>query len=118
MRQWLCDTSIMCTQHLLGEHCEAHMFVGTINKGTSIQGYLDNNLLEPEFLVGRHTELVNEMIKRGMNHQSNLPILNIDNLTDLQRTTTIDRERSLNDLLTRCPLCKEKNDEQLQGKKK
>ena len=33
MRQWYVPAECMCRQHLLGEHCEHHMFVGTLKKG-------------------------------------------------------------------------------------
>ena len=45
MRMWMVDPKIMCRKHLLGEHVEHHMFVGTINKRISIVGYLRDNLL-------------------------------------------------------------------------
>ena len=109
MRQWLCDPKILCMNHILGEHSEIHMFVGTINKGISIQGYLDNNLLEPEQLVLRHWELLKEMISRGMKHKSPLPNIQYWRMTDLQRSITIDKESALMDLLSRCPKCKERS---------
>ena len=105
MRQWLCDPSIMCTKHLLGEHVEHHMFIGTINKGTSIQGYLDKNLLEIPTLLARHEELVNEMVRRGMNHNSPLPEICLDNISSNQLSVSIDKESALNDLLSRCDKC-------------
>lgn len=36
MRMWMVPPELMCRQHLLGEHVELHMFVGAINKGTSV----------------------------------------------------------------------------------
>ena len=32
MRMWLVPPQLMCDQHLLGEHLEMHMFIGTIRK--------------------------------------------------------------------------------------
>lgn len=54
----------MCDQHLLGEHLEMHMFAKTINKGKSIQGYIDRGLVIPNRIKERHEK------KRGMNHSS------------------------------------------------
>ncbi len=46
MRQWLCDPKILCNKHLLGEHVEHHMFVGTLKAKKNVDGYVRNNLLE------------------------------------------------------------------------
>ena len=108
MRMWMVDPKIMCRKHLLGEHLELHMFVGTINKGISIQGYLDKNLLEPLGLIGRHALLVEEMTRRGYNHQSPLPrpVIPIH-----QQWVIIDREMALTDLLSRCEDCRKRRTE-------
>jgi len=104
MRLWLVDPSIMCRQHLLGEHVECHMFVGTINKGIKVEGYLKDNLLQINKLKSRHEELVHEMKKRGYNHKSPLPVLEIG----YNDTTEIDQKRSLEELLRRCPRCRKR----------
>lgn len=72
MRMWMVDPKIMCNRHLLGEHVECHMFVGTILKNKSLQGYIDNKLLFIGHLANRHQALVEEMIRRGFNHKSEL----------------------------------------------
>ena len=36
MRMWMIDPKLLCRKHLLGEHLEIHMFVGTINKGINV----------------------------------------------------------------------------------
>ena len=63
---------LMCRQHLLGEHLEIHMFIGSLKRGISMDGFAKNNMIEPESLWARHDELVNEMIKRGYKHDSPL----------------------------------------------
>lgn len=63
----------LCRQHLLGEHKEIHMLVGCLNKGRSIQGYLDRHQLAPQLARERHDELAEEMVKRGYSYQSPLP---------------------------------------------
>ena len=100
MRMWMVEPKLMCNQHLLGEHLELHMFVGTINNGTSVEGYVKNNLLETRSLPSRHNEIVSEMIRRGMNHKSPLPYYQYDN-----DTRSIDREKARNDLKMRCTKC-------------
>ena len=70
MRMWMTDPKGMCDKHLLGEHVELHMFLGAMKRGTSMRGFLDNNLLEPLWLWYRHRDLVTEMEARGMKHKS------------------------------------------------
>jgi hypothetical protein len=106
MRMWMVDPKIMCRRHLLGEHVELHMFVGTINKGYHVKGYLANNCLEPGAITRRHDALVNEMRRRGYNHASELPDLIPSLLSDEEKSTCVDAEKSLGDLLDRCDECK------------
>jgi hypothetical protein len=106
MRQWMCDPSILCNKHLLGEHLEHHMFVGSINKGTSIQGYLDKNLLQIGSLKHRHQQLVDEMTMRGMHHKSPLPEVDISNVTTKQLCVIINRHDAVNDITSRCKVCR------------
>ena len=94
--------SIMCRKHLLGEHVEMHMLVGTLQKVISVQGYIDNQLVELEHIRARHEELVEEMIKRGYNHKSPLP--------DSPEVSggVVDREENLRELANRCHDCRER----------
>lgn len=94
------EPSLMCKKHLLGEHCEIHMFVGTLNKGTSIQGYIDKGLLEIHNLKLRHELLINEMMKRGMKHNSSLPPFKE------KVRGNIDREKNMKELSKRCKECR------------
>ena len=75
MRMWMVNPKTMCRNHLLGEHVECHMFVGTIKRGKNIQGYLNKGLLEIHSLQSRHEELVEEMLRRGYRHNSPLSFL-------------------------------------------
>ena len=61
MRMWMVNPKIMCRQHLLGEHVEIHMFVGTLSRGKSVKGYLEKGLLEAHNLYWRHEEPVEEI---------------------------------------------------------
>ncbi len=108
MRQWMVNPKILCTKHLMGEHVEHHMFVGTINKGIKVNGYIKNNLLEPLKLRQRHDELVEEIKDRGYNHKSSLPEIHLANLTSNQIVHIIDKESSLKDLISRCTECRER----------
>lgn len=102
MRLWLVPTHLLCRQHLLGEHNECHMFVGTLNKGRSIRGYLHNDLLEIHSLEHRHNELAAEMIHRGYNHNSPLPpfVFRIEGLINVSE--------NLEELKRRCPECRKR----------
>ncbi len=103
MRQWLCDPKILCRKHLLGEHVEIHMFVGSINKGISMKKYAETGLLEFSSIEKRHEELVTEMVSRGYKHNS--PLQEIKPLGDVPEIK-IDKIDSLLNLLNRCEECR------------
>jgi hypothetical protein len=106
MRQWLINPKDLCNKHLLGEHCEHHMFIGTIKKRKSITGFLNKNLLEPKSLYKRHEELKKEMIRRGMNHYSELEQINLNEyLTKEELECRINKQLSIQDLKNRCSNC-------------
>lgn len=110
MRMWMVNPKIMCRKHLLGEHVECHMFVGTLNQGKSVNGYLRKGLLEIKSLHYRHKELVIEMKKRGYKHKSELPLLQgfklNPNLFNQIGRRSVNRVKSLQDLVGRCLDCK------------
>lgn len=106
MRMWLIDPRLLCNQHLMGEHCEMHMFVGTINAGKNIDGYIDTGLLNISFLQQRHDELANEMIQRNMNHKS--PLQKIVEKNELNKIGFVDRKHSINELYRRCSKCRKR----------
>lgn len=115
MRMWMVNPKILCQKHLGGEHVECHMFVSVLKKGTNINGYINNNLLEPKSLYKRHLELENEMRRRGFNCNSiiteddcNEAISKIKNQTHFDYI--VNSESSLMDLLSRCPVCKIRHD--------
>ena len=108
MRMWMVDPKCMCDKHLLGEHVELHMFIGTIKKGVSLQGYVDNGLIETKKIYVRHNELVAEMERRGMKHKSPLPNVNFEKLPKAHFDATVSVEESLAELQRRCPACHEK----------
>lgn len=92
----------MCRQHLLGEHAEIHMFIGTINRKKLVEGYLQKGLLEVHNLFSRHNELVEEMKKRGYKHHSEVK----EEWKTAVKVGFIDRKRSLEELTNRCSKCK------------
>lgn len=100
MRQWNVDPRIMCDKHLLGEHHELHMFARQIERGISMKGFVERNLLESSTLDQRHAELVAEMTRRGFIHRSPLKY------TDTKNLGKIDTSASLEELLRRCNTCR------------
>jgi len=76
MRMWMVPPSHMCSQHLLGEHSECHGIVGALNLGMwNYQGVWTaqfDDKIDPTLVHARHDALVEEMLLRGMKHQSPL----------------------------------------------
>lgn len=105
MRMWMVDPKLMCRKHLLGEHVELHMIVGAINKGKSLEGFLVDNMLEPVSIEWRHSELANEMARRGYKHKSLLPAQELLVKPQELMGAVIDRKAAWLDLTNRCPEC-------------
>lgn len=103
-RMWMVDPKLMCREHLLGEHKELHQLVGIIKKGYSIQGYLDNQLIEVHNVKKRHKELVKEMKRRGYNHNSPLKF------SCREKIGYVNREDNLAELRRRCKDCRRLKD--------
>jgi hypothetical protein len=107
MRMWMVNPRIMCRQHLLGEHVEIHMFIGTITRKKSVTGYLQKGLLEVHNLFSRHNEIVEEMKQRGYKHHSEVN----EKWNITEENGFIDREENLIELLKRCSKCKSRHSE-------
>lgn len=103
---WNVDPKKMCRKHLLGEHVELHMFVGSINRGINLEGYVKNNLVEPLSIRKRHLELVKELERRGYSHNSALPKIEFKKIKQEFLGQVIDKEKSYQELLNRCSECK------------
>lgn len=103
MRMWMVNPKFLCKNHLLGEHRELHTFIGTLKKGTSIEGYLRNKLLDPQRIYSRHSELVEEMKSRNYNHKSPLEIITVPNIIG-----EIDIKENVIELQRRCPECRKR----------
>ena|ERR1035437_4977761 len=107
MRMWKVDPSKMCRKHLLGEHVEMHMFVGTINKGISVRGYISAGLVEVSHIPQRHDILMVEMLRRKYKHNKDLPFIDWTKLSDTQiKANTVDIVSNEIELHRRCKECK------------
>lgn len=98
--------STMCRKHLLGEHVELHMFVGHLRKLGHIRGYVENNLVEPQSIVSRHAELVEEILRRGYRHESPISEPQTLHLFDQEYEAVVDRDSAAAELYRRCPDCR------------
>lgn len=114
MRMWMVDPKKMCLQHLLGEHVECHMFVGTINKGTKVDGYISNDLLQIQSLRERHDRIAEELKKRNFethgiikNHRTLLKDFNVNYCKHIK----IDKDRNEKELRRRCEECRRRMNE-------
>jgi hypothetical protein len=107
MRMWMCDPGLLCHQHLLGEHNELHMIVGSADKQMwpSLAGLAKAGFIEPLRVLDRHEELVKEMELRGFNHVSSLhqPMYN-SNIVPVY--TKVDKNESIRELYRRCAGCR------------
>lgn len=105
MRMWMVDPREMCRQHLLGEHVEIHMLLGAMRLGKSLDGFIDNGLIEPASIEVRHESLVVEMLRRGYKHKSPISTEWKKHLTPYLGLARVDSERSRMDLIRRCDQC-------------
>jgi hypothetical protein len=99
------DPRKMCSQHIRGEHFECHMFVGSICKGISMKGYVEKGMLDSSMLLQRHDELVEEMLRRNMNHQSEI---SLEGIKQFEGIGSVDVRASIAELIKRCPDCRKK----------
>jgi hypothetical protein len=99
---WLVEPGLMCSQHLLGEHVELHMLVGSLNRGKRIDGFLEQGLVELRSIRRRHAELVVEMRRRGFRHHSPLPDFG------RRRAGSVDQIANLKELARRCSDCRKR----------
>lgn len=106
MRMWGIDPSLLCKQHLLGEHGEIHKHRHNFVKKHKITKRISPIVqIEPENMQKRHDELALEMLKRGYNHNSPYEQPDISYLNIKERYAKIDISISINDLINRCTEC-------------
>lgn len=110
MRMWMVDPKIMCRKHLLGEHVETHMFLGSLLKRKSMVGYVEAGITEFSRLKERHDELAEEMLSRGYNHRSPMPeekvLEGVRLLSNWMLAAVVDRSVSEKELVGRCVDCR------------
>jgi len=106
MRMWMIDPKLLCQKHLLGEHGEIHKHRHNFVKQHSIAKRISPVVqIEPSAMQSRHNTLAQEMLRRGMNHQSPFVQPSIAYLPIAEQLAVVDIQNSLNDLSNRCPAC-------------
>ena len=105
MRMWMVNPRCLCVRHLIGEHGEIHKFRHNFVKGHKIEGR--KGQIVPSQMKRRHDELVTEMLRRGYQHKSPYAMPSLALYGDLS-DWKVDEEKSLEDLKSRCPTCKER----------
>ena len=106
MRMWMVDPKVLCDKHLLGEHGEIHKHRHNFVKQHSIAKRISPVVqIEPSAMESRHNVLAEEMLRRGMNHQSPFLQPSIAYLPIAEQLAVVDIHNSLNDLSNRCSEC-------------
>ncbi len=104
---WCIPPLLLCQKHLLGEHAETHMFLGSMEKGISLSGYVCGGLFDSRILQERHDELAVEIDARGGTHMSPLVVPPAYASAWPGR---VNETRSLVDLTKRCADCRSRID--------
>ena len=106
MRMWMLPPEGMCRKHLLGEHVELHMLLGSMRRGKNIDGFLFGGLVDPQQLFARHEELVTEMAQRGFKHTSPIDANECASLAARYTgSSSLDIVANAAELQRRCPDC-------------
>lgn len=105
MRQWYgVAPALLCRRHLLGDHVEAHMAVGHMKRGRKLGRLQTKGFIDPTWLWSRHEDVAAEMLLRGYRHNSPLNWY----LTPREPLQHAHMERDRQDLISRCPECRER----------
>lgn len=112
------EPKIMCRQHLIGEYRELFTILGILKRGTSIKGYIDNDLIEPSSILSRYNEVREEMISRGYKPMKEFmfSVELFNHLPVEQYSHIIDKEYSKKILLSRCAECSKREEESKEKK--
>ena len=106
MRMWMLPQEGMCRKHLLGEHVELHMLLGSMRRGKNMDGFLSGGLVDPQLVFARHEELVAEMIRRRFKHTSPIDASECASLAARYADRTfINIAANAAELQRRCPDC-------------
>lgn len=109
-RQWLTDPNMMCKQHLLGEHLEAHIFVSKMHKLNKLDGFRKGSMFfGAEYVQYRH-DIIARYLSRfsGKEHKTPLHIGDLEIINyPLIKPAEKDFAKSNDDLYGRCQRCRD-----------
>lgn len=110
MRMWLVPPKVLCRRHLLGEHYEMHMFLGSYKKNISLKGFINNGMLDPSCMLERHDVLRDEMYERQYEHDTPIEEDLCESLANdySDYTSCVDVDKNIKVLQERCPTCTER----------
>lgn len=105
-RQWLADPELMCKQHLLGEHLEAHIFLSKMQKGYSLEGFRKGSMFfGAEYIKYRHDKIA-KLLKQP--HKTPLWLGDLEEVNyPLRNPNERDFAKSNSDLYGRCQKCRD-----------
>lgn len=116
MRDWGINPRLLCRKHLLGNHVELHMCIGSMKRHHNLSGYF-NGLIDINNIINRHEDLVKEMKRRGYEHKSNINSIDFQELLDyynerysssllVRHIQPLNIQFNIDDLKDRCSDCK------------
>lgn len=109
-RLWGVPVVYLCQDHLLGEHSEMHQEAGTLlnhpHGDAIVDGHAKKGQVRVSLLEPRHDVLVNEMNRRGMNHDSPFEY----DLSECADRGYVNPFENLLDLYARCDDCADRID--------
>lgn len=107
---WMIDPTLLCKQHILGEHHEIHKHRYSFEHEHSFEGYLrDTVTVEPLAMKERHDQLVDYLD----NHDSPYSMPDLSYMPEWHRQAEVDQLESIVTLIIRCEDCREKILEEL-----
>lgn len=113
MRMWMIDPSLLCRQHLLGEHSEIHKHKHNFEKRHNMSGRIGQ--MFPLQMQARHDELVEELLRRGYNHNSPYEAPDVSYLPAVVLNAEPDLIANADDLFRRCTACRQRIERQTNG---
>lgn len=108
MRMWMLPPRLLCRQHLLGEHAEIHKFRPSFEKRHDMTRRIELEQIEPRSMKRRHDVLVEEILRRGYNHDSPYELPDLSYIDPELLDVSVSRLSALFDLLARCDDCWER----------
>ena len=105
MRMWIIDPRLLCRQHLLGEHNEIHKFRPSFVKQHNMQKRIEQRQIFPHLMKQRHDELVEEMLRRGYNHNTPYVQPSLYHIKEVIFPSTIDVDYNMQEFELKCLHC-------------